>query len=196
MISDRIVTPAAAMIAALLVAVTTLALSDRHDPERVREPGMAPLGEGIAVAWAQPSFDLRTLVRRSEAVVVADVIATRDVPQAPSDELHGPPPVQHVLMRTVESLRGSMPASFLVYKTASPTFVLEGDPPYEAGERYVLFVHRREDAAGRFDGTYLVNLPDGRYLVGAEGLRPTLPGPVQARLRGLQPADLRSLLTR
>ena len=151
---------------------------------------------GIAVAWAQPSFDLQTLVRRSEAVVVADVIATRDVLQAPSDELHGPPPVQHDLMRTVESLHGSMPASFLVYKPASPTIVLEGDPPYDAGERYVLFVHRREDAEGRFDGTYLTNLPDGRYLVETEGLQPTSPGPVQARLGGLQPADLRSLLTR
>ena len=82
----------AVVIAALVVAAISLVPRDtRDDTKPMREP-RRDAGVGIAVAWAQPTFDLQTLVRRSEAVVVADVIATRDVPQVPSDDLHGPPP--------------------------------------------------------------------------------------------------------
>lgn len=69
-------------------------------------------------------------------------------------------------MRTVEVLRGQVPSTFTVFRTGSPTFVVDGDPPYVVGGRYMLFLRSydaetlipvspdgrlREEAGGRFD---------------------------------------------
>lgn len=90
-----------------------------------------------------------------------------------------PIPTQRVAVRTLESLKGNAPAALSLFKTGSADFLLEGDPSYAVGERYLLFL------VPRADGTYVPVAPDGRLLVTSTGaIEPVIQGDVANEVAG------------
>lgn len=80
-------------------------------------------------------------------------------------------PNQRILLDVVRPLSGNPGDTIRLWHMGTDTIHFEGDPPYEVGQEYVLFVYPKADE----EGTYLVVSPEGRYLVSDDG--------------GLQPMD-------
>lgn len=173
-------------------------LGARTSVQEAQPPVRATAAEPtIAVpAWRQTRpFTIPELLAQTQGVVLAEATGVRDVPDIPGDSPSEPAlPVEHVDFKTLDVIRGSAPETFTIFRTSSPAFQIEGDPPYEVGKRYVLFLNPREDAAGEFDGTYLDNLPDGRFQVTPDGLVPSPETPITRQLRGLSVKELRARL--
>ncbi len=70
-------------------------------------------------------------------------------------------PTQRITLDVVRSLRGSSGGTVKLWHMGTDTIHLEGDPPYEVGHEYVLFLYPKEDE----QGTYLVLSPEGRYRI-------------------------------
>lgn len=91
-------------------------------------------------------------------------------------------PTQRIGFEVRETLAGDVGDSFELFHTGNEDFVLGGDPPYEVGATYVLFLLPRED------GTHLVVSPEGRFTVGQDGLEPASERDFAKLLEGA-PAD-------
>lgn len=164
------------------------------------EPGLGtrhaddPPAERGAAAHALWYYTPQTLAETAElasAVVVARVTGIFDaadivVPMGTlADEFHRVPN-QRIAFAVDQVLKGRLEERFDLFHTGNATFSLAGDPPYEVGETYALFVMPRED------GSYVVVSPEGRYRVSRGRLEPVSERAFAAELHG---TTLRGLAT-
>lgn len=131
-----------------------------------------PQGDGPAVhaVWYHHPTSLREVTGLASAVVKATVTGVYDaadiVMPIVDDEVDRIP-TQRIGFQVEQVFQGRIEKEFDLFHTGNENFVLDGDPSYELGETYVLFLMPRDD------GSYLVVSPEGRYLVNDEqGLVP------------------------
>jgi hypothetical protein len=77
-------------------------------------------------------------------------------------------PTQRILFSIEKVLSGDIKGRvFQLFHTGNDEFTVAEDPPYVAGERYVLFLTTKEK------GTYRVIAPEGRLKISSGGLEPS-----------------------
>ncbi|HKV09779.1 MAG TPA: hypothetical protein VJ725_16675 [Thermoanaerobaculia bacterium] len=101
-------------------------------------------------------------------------------------------PTQRVTFDVRRSRKGSLGENetFVLFQNGNDHNRFEGDPSYEMGHTYLLFLTPRED------GTYLVVSPQGRYEVTRNGLVPAAKDGFSAELAGASLQDVDADLTR
>jgi hypothetical protein len=184
-------------LATLAVAVAVsfaLSLGLRGIAGSLAQEGDSATQTAFADEWDYQPTDLADLVANSPAIVVAEVdTVQRGEPLiiGPSDPETGVPPsvpTQRIEVHVTQAIDGQTPAGFTLFKLGGPGAQPEGSPPYDVGERYLLFLRpRRNDAdtAPNPDGTWLVVAPDGRLEMLPSGeLDATIDGPIAAELEG------------
>ncbi|MDQ3933214.1 MAG: hypothetical protein M3340_01130 [Actinomycetota bacterium] len=133
---------------------------------------------------------------RSEAIVSVRVEQISSGPSLRHDpESAGrdtePIPTERVAVAIRSRLRGNPPDPTVVFRTKFEALHgAEGDPPYAAGQDYVLFLRQRQSN----DGTVLPVAPDGRVALVDGRLQPLIEGPVADEIRGKSVAELERLL--
>jgi len=115
-------------------------------------------------------------------------------PPLPADDPEYEIPTQRITFATISILDGASPDSeFVLFRTGSDELRLANDPPYEPGERYVLFIRPR---AGE-SGTYLPVAPDGRLRLDAgDDAEAVIGGPVRHEVEGLSVTELDAKVSR
>lgn len=122
----------------------------------------------VMAVWYHNPRSLAETYDLASAVIVARVAGIHDaadiVVEAASIEggVHRVPN-QRIALQVTRTLKGEVGSEIELFHTGNREFVLGGDPPYEVGERYLLFLMSRDD------GAYLVVSPEGRYQVKAGG---------------------------
>lgn len=122
--------------------------------------------------WVNQPNTMAETIDLSTAIVVARVVGVWNAPDlvVPVEGLNADNesriPNQRIGFEVTSVVDGKIPESFELFHTGNEEFIIEGDPPYEVGETYLLFVTPRED------GTYLLVSPEGRYQVTDGGLEP------------------------
>jgi hypothetical protein len=165
--------------------------AETYDPQD--DPHYGPGGQRLVHAtWYHTPQTLRETYELAEAVVVARVADVVDheairvpVDKSISEDGYDDIPNQRVHFTVNRTVKGNVGGSFELFHTGNAEFVLEGDLPYEVGQRYVLFLLPRED------GSYLVTSPEGRFQVIPDGLVPSSEREFAELLRG---APLNALL--
>lgn len=195
--------PRPALAALLVSGLISLALSLAIQAGFAQEPAPTDFADAdFGVQWAYRPLDLSDLTAESQAVVLAEVEAVRaGDPFVISRDIGGEEvslPTQLVDVTAVETLAGSVPGHFSVFKLGGEAGHPAGDPAYTVGERHLLFVRRRlndEETAPNADGTYLVTAPDGRFEELRSGeLQAQVGGPVANELDGLSVAEADQLI--
>jgi hypothetical protein len=145
-------------------------------------------GPLVHALWHQHPRTLGEALDLASAVVVARVTGVYDAPDIvvpvkgiPNDEDRIPN--QRVAFEVKRSIRGQVGSTFDLFHTGNENFVLDGDPPYEMGQTYLLFLTPRED------GTYRVISPEGRYGLNRKGLDPVSREEFSQLLRGTNVRD-------
>lgn len=138
----------------------------------------------VHATWYNNPTTLRETADLASAIVVARVTGVYDAPDLvipiPGTDEEDRIPNQRIVFKTVRRLGGeAMEKTFELFHTGNETFVLAGDPPYEVGQRYVLFLMPRED------GTFLVVSPEGRLRLTRNGLEPSSAREWAQGLRGM-----------
>jgi|GEM_PF-4728866 len=193
--TDATMGPGRALLALAIALVLSLALTlllRTADEGRAEEPPPPAADAGLSVEWAFIPGGVPELTDAASAVVEVEVEAVRAgddlVAQgAAEDGGDALTPTQRVDVRTLDTLSGSAPAQFTLFKLGSNDVYAEGDPPYEVGRHYVLFVRPRlaDDGSGRHsDGTWLPAAPDGRLVEQGGTVEPLIEGPVGEQLDG------------
>jgi hypothetical protein len=149
-----------------------VAFLDAPSPQAVLN--MVSGGPTYAMAfWQDRPKTIEEATARSVAVVrgrVLSVTSGRDL-TVPVEGLEGGVdriPTQRVLFAVDKVLAGKLGSNLIeLFQTGSPNFVLEEDPPYVEGERYVLFLTNADR------GMYRTIAPEGRLLVDAGKLQPS-----------------------
>lgn len=147
--------------------------------------GEIPAGQSRAVAfWHDRPATLEEAMDRSQAVVVGRIAEIR----AGSDIVVGVKglpgdvdriPTQRILVAVERVLAGKMTSKvFELFRTGNEVFTLAEDPAYAVGERYVLFLTRKEGT------TFRIISPEGRLLIGDGGLVPSSEREFMSDLRG------------
>lgn len=169
---------------------TGVELNDKHAGHDGGEPAVE--GEPLVHAtWYYRPETLAEALELAEVVVVAQVTGVHDAPDivVPVKALENGEdriPNQRIAFKVNRIIKGEIDRTFDLFHTGNESFVLAGDPPYEVGQRYVLFLMPRED------GSYLVVSPEGRYQVTGEGL---IPASEAGFAKNLEGSSVRSLLT-
>ncbi len=145
-------------------------------PLAVTEPkhgGDEPGEEGpkAHALWYHNPRNLFEAIGLARAIVVAEVVGVYDapdivVPVKGLDNDEHRVPNQRIALTVRQTLKGNVGKSFDLFHTGNDTFVLADDPAYKIGEKYVLFLHPRED------GSYRIIAPEGRFQVTRQGLLP------------------------
>jgi hypothetical protein len=146
---------------------------------------------GLQVEWAFRPGDLTELVDQSQAAVLADVDAVHaGDPIVEADP--GQPgstisiPTQLIDVTVAQTISGQAPEHLTIYKLGGPGEQPAGDPGYQVGSRYLLFVQPRQQAdlpGAQPDNTYIATAPDGRLQELASGeLNAAIDGPVADQL--------------
>lgn len=164
----RLIFALLALGAVSAIGVMIAMVAPTSDPGTAR-PGDTS-GENIVAhaTWNRPR-DVSDMVRRAHAVVRArpvEVVAGPTFKHAPTPGV--PPggrqeiPTQNVIMELTRQLRGRVPARFVVNRPGGRTsgggsFEIAGDPVYEVGTEYVLFLYQ---VAG--SEAWYTLAPDGR----------------------------------
>lgn len=135
----------------------------------------APEPQVASVVWEERPDSLSDMASEASVVVEAEVVAIAKGPPLVAekgDELAMP--TQRIAFKTVETLEGDIADSFELFKTGSDDLYLDGDPLYQVGETYVLFLAPQGEP-----GTYIPVAPDGRLAVDSQGkAEPVIAGPV------------------
>ena len=172
----------------VLAAVVSLAVTWRIQQGFAQEGADDPVAAAtFGVEWDYRPASLGDLTAESQGAAVVEVTGVRS--GEPFVVTEGfTVPTQLVDVKLVDPIEGSLPATFTIFKLGSDTEAPQGDSPYAAGERYLLFVRRRLDSTETKpnpDGTYLVTAPDGRFEVLPSGhLDAEVQSPVAAELDG------------
>jgi hypothetical protein len=173
------------LVSALALSLAITLLLRSAEGSRAQELEPAPEYR-MGIEWAYRPDDVVELGDQSDALVEAEVTDVRDGPPIIVDDA-SPIPTQLIDVRTTALLSGEAPETFTLYKLGSEAAYAEGDPPYEVGQRYVIFVTPRPD------GTYLPTAPDGRLLERPSGeVEPVIDGPVAEQVDGSTPAEVES----
>ena len=124
------------------------------------EPGEGPI---VHATWFEHPTTLKEARKLASSIVLArvtgiydaaDIVVKVDALEGGEDRI----PNQRVQMEVRRVIDGKMSEqTFELFHTGNENFILAGDPPYEIGSSYVLFLTPRED------GTYRVISPEGRY---------------------------------
>ena len=145
----------------------------------------------VMAVWHDNPRSLAETYDLAAAVVVARVTGIYDaadivVPAAALESGEHRVPNQRIAMAVTRTVKGDVGRDFELFHTGNREFVLGGDPAYEVGQRYLLFLMARDD------GTYRVVSPEGRYQIRAGGkLEPVSEKEFSVTLRG---AGLESVL--
>lgn len=183
-------TPRRTLVALASAAVISLGSSLAIQASAQQAEQEAP-PQVAQVVWDFRPDSVGELARGSASMVYAEVRDIRAGEPLVADADGHPEgdqtPTQRITLDTVRHLQGKeLPSSFELFRTGSEQLQLEGDPPYELGERYVLFVTEKQDEPG----TYIASAPDGRLLEDARGrLEPLIEGPVGEQLDGDTPRE-------
>lgn len=121
-----------------------------------------------------------------ETAIVATVVRTTRA-HIPDDHPDYEIPAQHIHLRTTRRWFGRVGQRFRVLKTGNEDVWAAGDPRYQPGERYVLFMDRRPD------GVFIPVAPEGRYLVKDGTLWPVIAGRLGRIFSGLTVQEARSV---
>jgi hypothetical protein len=124
---------------------------------------------------APDSFPRRPTVT---SAVFAEVIRIERA-HIPDDHPGFEIPAQHISFRTKRRFFGELPRRFTILKTGNEEVWAAGDPPYERGQRHVLFMERHPD------GVFIPVAPEGRYLVQRRTLWPMIAGRLARIFSGL-----------
>lgn len=144
--------------------------------------------------WHDHPRTLLEAVDLASAVVVARVTGVYDAPdivvavaglKSGEDRI----PNQRVAFEVERTILGKVDSTFDLFHTGNESYVLLGDPPYEMGQTYLLFLSLRED------GSYRVISPEGRYGVTPQGLDPVSQEEFSQLLRGTSIRELTGDLT-
>ncbi len=134
--------------------------------------------------WSFRPDGVEQITDKAQAIVEAKVVSVQSGPDIVSPEPNGNViiPTQRIKFGTLRKLSDSAPGEFILFKTGSIHEHIEDDPPYNEGEKYVLFISPR----GEGDGTYLPVGPDGRLREGSDGrVEPEIEGPVGDELNDM-----------
>jgi len=173
------------LAAATSLGISLVALGQGTGPAK---PAVAP------VVWSERPQSVDELADLSESVVEAEVISIADGPPLPAEDPEHEIPTERVTFKTVSVLDGASPGpQFLLFRTGSQELRLANDPPYEIGERYVLFIRPREGEPG----TYLPVAPDGRLRLDAgRDAEAMIGGPVGREVEGRSVPEIESEVSR
>lgn len=146
-------------------------------------------GPVVHALWYDHPRTLTDAVELSSAVVVARVAGVYDAPDivVPVEGLENGEdriPNQRIAFEVKKTIFGEVESSFDLFHTGNETYVLDGDPPYEMGKKYLLFLTPRDD------GTYRVISPEGRFEVTRGGLEPASGEEYTQLLRGTTVREL------
>jgi hypothetical protein len=146
-------------------------------------------------SWVYNPRNLRETSRIATDIVTATVANVAD--GAPivirrKDGYVSRIPTQRVTFDVRRSRKGSLGENetFVLFQNGNDHNRFEGDPSYEMGQTYLLFLTSRED------GTYLVVSPQGRYEVTRKGLVPAAKDGFAAELAGASLRDVDADVTR
>jgi len=112
----------------------------------------------VWVAYTYYPSSLVDLRQKSSAVVVARVV---EVVQQPDIS-------QRIVFETVKHIEGNLGQKFRLWRYGTDTECQRGDPPYQRGELYVLFVMAMDTEPG----TFYLPAPPARYQVVDDRLVP------------------------
>ena len=124
-------------------------------------PQAKPVRCDVWVAYAYYPSSLEDLRQKASAVVIARVV------EVVQTEGH-PNPSQRIFFEAVKHIEGKLGEKFRLWHYGTDTTCQRGDPPYQPGETYVLFVMPMDTEPG----TFYVPAPPGRYQVVDERLVP------------------------
>jgi hypothetical protein len=185
--------PATALSLTTIAAVAAVALlaGGQGTPAHHLRADNAP--RVLDASWLWRPRTVADMQLYSQAVVEAKVTAVgAGQPLTGADAAMPSIPTQVISLQVLDVLKGSLAqgATIKLFQTGSGSVVLSGDPPYDVGETYTLFLIERPD------GLYLPVVPDGRLLESDSGLEPRIEGPVGEDLKGKTKNDLKVLLAK
>lgn len=163
-------------IAAKYANVSASTVGDPPEPDE-----SAPRAHAL---WYHNPRSLRETMNLASTVVLARVVGVYDaadivVPVEGLENGERRVPNQRIALQVERRLKGRVDAEIELFHTGNGEFVLDGDPPYEVGQSYLLFLMPRED------GSYLVVSPEGRYEVTKNGLAPASTRDFAVLMRGV-----------
>jgi hypothetical protein len=179
---------AAALLASLVVAlVLVVATGDSPSPQKRQgsAPDARPHGAVLSGTWAFRPQTVAELVAKSPAVVAGTVVAISAGPPLTDGAEDGGLPTQRIRITVDDRVYGDVPDTFELFKTGSNDRWIEGDPPYEVGERYVFFLQPRVNGDGSVEpDTYVPVAPDGRLKIDRDSVHQVIGGFLSEKLNG------------
>lgn len=186
------------LVLALLAVVVLPGCSVRDDVATTDLPALntardkrAPRGQAGAEAdWLSRPTSVRAAAGLAEAGVIGTVesVSREASVVAAPDESN---PTSIVTMRVRDPWFGDVPDRFEIKWLGTPGGgYLEGDPPYEVGQDYVLFLKRRTDGPW-----YRPASPDGRMQILGDQGRPVIDGPLYDEVKGESPGQIKRTAT-
>jgi hypothetical protein len=128
--------------------------------------------------------------KASEVVVarVLEVNAGPDIVVPVKDEPSGEDRIatQRIKVEIVKSLKGKSSGTLTIFHTGTNSQFIEGDPGYNVGETYLMFVEPKADEPG----THLMIAPEGRYRVVRNKLEALTHDGIAAQLHGKALAEM------
>lgn len=122
--------------------------------------------------------------KASEVIVarVVEVNAGPDIVVPVKDEPTGEDRIatQRIKVEIVKSLKGKSSGTLTIFHTGTDAKFIEGDPGYQVGETYLMFVEPKADEPG----THLMIAPEGRYRVVRNKLEALTHDGIAAQLHG------------
>ncbi|HEX6288426.1 MAG TPA: hypothetical protein VFZ66_04505 [Herpetosiphonaceae bacterium] len=151
-------------------------------------PDIVPQTKGDAAQGQPKDGTHKELPKREGEAAVQHGAPDAKVANDPLRQL----PNQRISFKVLQSLKGDVGETLRLFHTGNDTQFIEGDPPYKAGEIYVLFVQPRQHEAA----TYRVISPEGRYQVVDGKLQPMVTEGFAAQLEGTSVDSLAAELAR
>lgn len=157
-----------------------------ENPEPTCDPALQP---NVFVEWRNNPQNLQQARGQADQIVVATVTGVvnasplvTDAPTEPSGQVQTP--VQTITLRVDQSLKGAAraggPVTIEKIGDDRGCFRVEGDPPYERGEQYLLLL---ENGMGGRSAMHAIS-PAGRYRVAAGVLQAMQDNPFASEVAG------------
>ena len=177
-----------ALLAAAALALALVLAADESSSPTKRASGASthePHQKVLSGTWAFRPQTLAELVSKTPTVVVATVQAVNSGPPLVDGAEDGGLPTQRIQFKVDDRVYGKAPDVFDLFKTGSGEEWIEGDPPYAAGEQYLLFLEPRINGDGSVEpDTYVPVAPDGRLKIDGDSVRREIAGFLAGKLDG------------
>lgn len=162
-----------------------------ENPARVCNPNLEP---NVSAEWLHAPEDLTKAAGLASRIVVGVVSAVEEGPPFKVEGAKEPDldtPVQAIKIRVEDSVKGaSKPGDILSVQRlgdANGCFRVEGDPPYNVGEKYLLLLREPSEGRNLFQ---TVSPPTGRFIESNGVLQTTHHIPFITDIRGQKLADV------